>query len=311
MRITFGNATVKRLEYERELAERLNHLRFFKITECLLRIHHGQSFRAIADWLHLSLRTVYNWLSLFIRRRFAWLCGHHFQGRGRKARLRAEHRQRLYELIVQGPLAYGFTCGVWTSSMIAVLIEREFGVTYHPRSVCRLLHQIGITYQKAAFVSDKVDDEEHERKRQKWEQETWPAILKRACQLQAVILFGAEVSFAQWGSLFRTWASCGKQPKVPTCGKPPPSFPETGRREAAVTANPCNAILTHSARPVQTAQSRITPGCAPRSQAAAACWGSRRRGARGCSRGVFRCCASEKCALYYLFAPNAMSIERR
>ena len=27
MRITFGNATVKRLEYEREVAERLNHLR--------------------------------------------------------------------------------------------------------------------------------------------------------------------------------------------------------------------------------------------------------------------------------------------
>jgi hypothetical protein len=32
MRITFGNATVKRLEYERAWAERLNHLRFFKIT---------------------------------------------------------------------------------------------------------------------------------------------------------------------------------------------------------------------------------------------------------------------------------------
>ena len=105
MRITFGNATVKRLEYERELAERLNHLRFFKITECLLRIHHGQALRDIADWLHISLRTVYNWLDLFIRRRFAWLCGHHFAGRGRKARLNAEQRQRVYELIETGPLS--------------------------------------------------------------------------------------------------------------------------------------------------------------------------------------------------------------
>ena len=34
-----------------------------------------------------------------------------------------------------------------------------------------------------------------------------------------MILFGDEVSFAQWGSLFRTWAPRGKQPKVPTCGK--------------------------------------------------------------------------------------------
>lgn len=219
MRITFGNATVKRLEYERELAERLNHLRFFKITECLLRIHHGQALRDIADWLHVSLRTVYNWLDLFIRRRFAWLCGHHFAGRGRKAHLNAEQRQRVYELIEAGPLASGFSCGVWTSSMIAVLIERECGVTYHPRSVCRLLHHMGITYQKAAFVSDKADDEAYQATRKHWDQVRWPSILKRARQGQAVILFGDEVSFAQWGSLCRTWSPRGKQPKVPTCGK--------------------------------------------------------------------------------------------
>ena len=145
MTITFGNATVQRLLFERQLAERLNHLRFYKITECLLRIHHGHAFPDIAHGLHISLRTVYNWLSLFIRRRFAWLCGHHFQGRGRKSRLQAVHRQRLSELVEQGPITCGFTCGVWTSSMIAVLIEREFGVTYHPRSVCRLLHQMGFT----------------------------------------------------------------------------------------------------------------------------------------------------------------------
>lgn len=34
-----------------------------------------------------------------------------------------------------------------------------------------------------------------------------------------MILFGAEVSFAHWGSLFRTWAPRGTQPQVPTGGK--------------------------------------------------------------------------------------------
>ena len=71
MRITFGNATVKRLEDERAIAERLNHLRLFKITECLLHIQRGDPFGDIADGLHISLRTVYNWLDLFIRGRFA------------------------------------------------------------------------------------------------------------------------------------------------------------------------------------------------------------------------------------------------
>jgi transposase len=219
MRITFGKATVKRLEYERAWAERLNHLRFFKITECLLRIHHGQAFRDIAEGLHISLRTVYHWLGRFLRCRFAWLCGHHFAGRGRKAQLHRDQRQRLYELIEQGPLEAGFTSGVWTSSMIAVLIERELGVTYNPRYVCRLLHQIGITYQKATFVSAKADEEDHQAKRKSWDRVRWPSILKRARQMGAVILFGDEVSFAQWGSLCRTWGPRGKQPQVPTSGQ--------------------------------------------------------------------------------------------
>jgi transposase len=170
-------------------------------------MHHGHAFGDIATGLHMSLRTVYNWLDLFIRRRFAWLCGHHVAGRGRKATLHADQRQRLDELIEKGPLEAGFTSGVWTSSMIAVVIERACGVTSHPRSVCRLLHHIGITDQKAAFVSAKRDDEEHERPRKKWEQETWPSLLQRARKLKAVILCGDEVSFAQWGSLFRTCAA--------------------------------------------------------------------------------------------------------
>ncbi len=35
MTITFGNATVQRLSFERQLAERLHHLRFYTITACL------------------------------------------------------------------------------------------------------------------------------------------------------------------------------------------------------------------------------------------------------------------------------------
>ena len=219
MTITFGNATVQRLKSERKTAERLNNLRLYKMSECLLLIHLGRSFHVIADWLHISLRTVYNWLSHFLLHRFAWLGGHPFQGRGRKPKLNAEQQKHLYTIIEKGPIDYGFECGVWTSSMIVVVIESEFHVTYNPRYVCTLLHKMGITYQKAAFVSDKLDEEEYQKKRQKWEEETWPAILKQSRDLGAVILFGDEVSFAQWGSLFRTWAPKGKPPKVPTCGK--------------------------------------------------------------------------------------------
>src|SRR5215510_11946190 len=38
-------------------------------------------------------------------------------------------------------------------------------------------------------------------------------------QRRALLLFGDEASFAQWGSLSYTWAPKGQQPEVPTSGK--------------------------------------------------------------------------------------------
>ena len=52
-----------------------------------------------------------------------------------------------------------------------------------------------------------------------WLSETWPALLARAKSIDALILFGDEASFAQWGSLGYTWAPVGQQPLVKTTGK--------------------------------------------------------------------------------------------
>ena len=45
-----------------------------------------------------------------------------------------------------------------------------------------------------------------------------PTVLRRARQRKALLLFGDEASFAQWGSLSYTWALRGHQPEVPTSG---------------------------------------------------------------------------------------------
>ncbi len=47
----------------------------------------------------------------------------------------------------------------------------------------------------------------------------WPAILRAARRQGALLLFGDEASFAQWGSLGYTWALRGQQPLVRTCGR--------------------------------------------------------------------------------------------
>ncbi len=55
--------------------------------------------------------------------------------------------------------------------MILTVIEKEFGVTYNSRYVSSLLRSIGLSFQKAKFVSDREDDEKHRKKRDEWENE--------------------------------------------------------------------------------------------------------------------------------------------
>jgi len=215
----FSNPTVKKLQRELKVAQSFNNLRLYKITWCLLLIHEQRDIHEIADLLNVSVKTVYNWITRFLLERFSWLVCHHFQGRGRKPKLSQEQKDELYQIVVYGPEKHGFDCGAWNSAMIAEVIQREFNVTYNPRYVCSLLHAIGLSYQQAKFVSDRIDDREHRKQRKQWNNKTWPAILQRAHELNAVILFGDEVSFAQWGSLTRTWAPRGQQPLLKTSGK--------------------------------------------------------------------------------------------
>jgi transposase len=86
---------------------------------------------------------------------------------------------------------------------------------YHPHYIATLLRNMGFSYQKARFVSAHLN----EAKRLEWRQTRWPKILRQAKQQNALLLFGDEASFAQWGWLSYTWALRGQQPEVPTSGK--------------------------------------------------------------------------------------------
>jgi len=219
MTIRFEKRTLKRLETELECAQRLNNLRLYRQVWALLLFHEGRRIVEIAALFRVSEKTIYDWLTRFIVERFDWLVGQHCQGRGRKPRLNKQQRKSLYEIVKNGPGKAGFTCGIWNSAMIITVIQKEFGVTYNPRYLCDFLHQLGLSYQKAKFVSDRMEDADQLRTRREWDTITWPRILRQARQLKGVILFGDEVSFAQWGSLARTWAPRGRQPTVKTCGK--------------------------------------------------------------------------------------------
>jgi transposase len=167
----------------------------------------------VAARVGAGVSTVYAWLHAFLHQQFASLV--YRTSPGRPARLTPTQRQRLRTLVAAGPEAAGYATGCWNSALVQDLIRREFGVLYSVPYVAELLGNLGFSYQKARFVSDHLD----EAKREHWRTVTWPAILRAARQQGALLLFGDEASFAQWGSLGYTWAPRGQQPLVRTAGK--------------------------------------------------------------------------------------------
>lgn len=187
-------------------------LRLVKRIHALLAIADGMTVSAAADMLALGEQTVRDYLNGFLWRGAASLV--YKRPPGRPSKLTKTQRKALTTLIEAGPQASGYPSGCWSATMVADLLQRHFGVEYHPHYICTLLHNLGFSYQKARFVSDHLDA----AARLAWRHETWPKVLRQARQCQALLLFGDEASFAQWGSLSYTWASRGHQPEVPTSG---------------------------------------------------------------------------------------------
>ncbi len=211
--ITFSRATVKTLDQELQAAFRRNDLRRVKRISALLQLADGHAPTRVADRLGLARSTIYVWLRAFLVEGIASLRPH--AAPGRPPKLTSTQKQHLRELVTAGPEAAAYPTGCWTSALLQDLIHREFGVRYHVHYLSELLRNLGFSYQKARFVSDHLNEE----KRAEWLTATWPGLLAAARRTGALLLFGDEASFAQWGSLAYTWALRGQQPVVKTGGK--------------------------------------------------------------------------------------------
>jgi transposase len=94
---------------------------------------------------------------------------------GRPPELTRQQEQRLGDILDSGPVAYGLDTGIWTSPMIAWVIEEEFGVQYHPGHVRKLLHAWGFSVQRPRRVLARADAGAQDR----WHRRIYPAIKKK------------------------------------------------------------------------------------------------------------------------------------
>ena len=213
MRFTMSASYRKEVERQLKTAQHLGNLRQVKYLLAILAVIDGQSCAQVAGVLRVHEKTVATWVSIF--------CCYGLQGAprqkptGRRPKLTPTQKAALAVLIDEGPVKAGFSGACWRSPMIQQLIFERFGVYYNVFYIAQLLKNLGFSYQKAAFVSDHLN----EAKRQEWRTTTWPHILRLAKARHTLLLFGDEASFPQWGTLTYTWARRGQQPKVKTSGK--------------------------------------------------------------------------------------------
>jgi transposase len=88
---------------------------------------------------------------------------------------------QLEELLEQGAEAFGFRGALWTRRRVARLIHEQFGVSYHPGHVSRLLRQIGWSPQRPIQRASQRD----EAAIAAWYAERWPALKKSRCAKSA------------------------------------------------------------------------------------------------------------------------------
>src|SRR5919107_1235281 len=93
---------------------------------------------------------------------------------GAPSRLSEDERAKLPELVAQGAEAHGFKGEVWTCERVAVVIRREFGVSYHPAHVSRLLAKLRLSLQKPQRLADQRDEDAIEH----WKEKKWPSLKK-------------------------------------------------------------------------------------------------------------------------------------
>jgi transposase len=93
---------------------------------------------------------------------------------GATPRLSEDERARLPELLARGAEAHGFRGEVWTCERVAKVIRKEFGVSYHPAHVSRLLKALRQSLQKPQRRAEQREEEAIEH----WKEKKWPSLKK-------------------------------------------------------------------------------------------------------------------------------------
>ena len=144
----------------------------------------GRTAPDIAHTLGVERTSVYDWICAWNEHQLEGLKEGHRSGR--PPRLTPQQRERIFDIVEGGPVAYGFTTGIWTSPLLQHVIAEEFAVTFHPGHVRKLLKDLGCSVQRPTTRLVRADP----RAQNKWVRYTYPNLKKSPNRRRANCLLG-------------------------------------------------------------------------------------------------------------------------
>lgn len=173
----------------------------------------GESPTQVAAALGVNLRTVFRWLAQDPRGGWGQLDAR--KRGGRPPKLDGRALRWIYNTVSgKNPLQLKFAFALWTAAMVQQLIEDRYGVRLSHSSVCRLLHQLGLSAQRPLWRAYQQNPEAVRR----WLSKEYPVIRQRARREGAQIFFADEAGVRSDFHAGTTWGRRGQTPVVSSTG---------------------------------------------------------------------------------------------
>jgi len=180
------------------------------------RVREGERPSAVIASYGFHRCVIYRWLKASSGRGRGLKALHSTRGTGRPRRLTPAQEQQVFRWVNgKNPMPYGFDFGLWTRRIVRERVKREFDVALSVASIGAMLARLGLTAQKPLTRAYQRDPQAIRR----WQQETYPALVRRAKREKANIYFWDESGFRADAVQGKTWAQKGQTPVVPVPGQ--------------------------------------------------------------------------------------------
>ncbi len=180
------------------------------------RVREGERPSQVIAAYGFNRTTIYKWIQLALQQGMGVRALQSKPATGRPRTLSAAQERQVFRWVNgRDPRQYGLDFGLWTRAVVGELIEKKFGFHLGLTAVGELLAKLGLTPQKPLQRAYQRDPEAIER----WQQETYPAIVRQARAQGAEIFFWDESGFRADTVHGKTWGVRGQTPVVQRPGQ--------------------------------------------------------------------------------------------